>query len=271
MRRGNKIAPSFFFWEAIIPHLEITTYIPCINNCGFCPQEGLVHAYKGDAIMTFEIFKEILLKIPKDVQIHFSGFSEPFGNRKSSRMMKYAYDRGYEVVLYTTLVGLTEEDVDNLKGIDFDEYILHLPDDTNLIADEKELVKSYSLFRQIAIEDEAIYHIGSLSKDIADLVPHARKEPILNRANNVDSGIALPIERIKGDINCWVTGNRFNQNVLLPNGDVVLCCMDFRLKHKLGNLFQNSYDELMISPEVEQIKKSLNDESIDSLCRYCVR
>ena len=263
--------PRILINGIIVAHLEITTYIPCINNCGFCPQEGLAQSYKGDAIMTFEIFKEILLKIPKDVQIHFSGFSEPFGNRESALMMKYAYDQGYEIVLYTTLAGLTEEDVEILKGIHFKKYVLHLPDDTNLITDEKEWVKSSGLFRQIAIEDEAIYHIGNLSKEIADLVPHARKEPILNRANNVDSGVAPPVDRIKGDINCWVSGNRFNQNVLLPNGDVVLCCMDFGLKHKLGNLFKNFYDELMISPEIKQIKKSLKDESIDSLCRYCVR
>jgi hypothetical protein len=34
-------------------------------------------------------------------------------------------------------------------------------------------------------------------------------------------------------------------NVLLPNGDVSLCCMDYQLTHILGNLFVQSYDDVV--------------------------
>ena len=47
-----------------------------------------------------------------DVRLDFSGFSEPFLNRESSRMMRLAYQKGYQVVLYTTLVGFRREDLD---------------------------------------------------------------------------------------------------------------------------------------------------------------
>ena len=38
---------------------------------------------------------------------------------------------------------------------------------------------------------------------------------------------------------------RMNHNVLLPNGDVVLCCMDFGMQHVLGNLKRQSYEEIL--------------------------
>lgn len=38
--------------------------------------------------------------------------------------------------------------------------------------------------------------------------------------------------------------NSFEQNVMLPNGDVYLCCMDWSLKHKLGNIFTTNFNNL---------------------------
>jgi len=48
----------------------------------------------------------------------------------------------------------------------------------------------------------------------------------------------------------------FEQNVMLPDGDVYLCCMDWSLKHKLGNIFKTHFN-------------NLNREKQYELCRYC--
>ncbi len=34
-------------------------------------------------------------------------------------------------------------------------------------------------------------------------------------------------------------------SVLLPNGDVTLCCMDYSLSEILGNLYTQEYDDIM--------------------------
>jgi hypothetical protein len=47
-------------------------------------------------------------------------------------------------------------------------------------------------------------------------------------------------------------------NVMLPNGDVSLCCMDYGLKHILGNLYEQDYEEII--PE--------NNQCFE-LCRLC--
>lgn len=48
----------------------------------------------------------------------------------------------------------------------------------------------------------------------------------------------------------------FNINVMLPNCDVVLCCNDYGLKHKLGNLLETNYNNLIREQDYE-------------LCHYC--
>jgi hypothetical protein len=37
-------------------------------------------------------------------------------------------------------------------------------------------------------------------------------------------------------------------NVLLPNGDVSLCCMDYDLAHIIGNLYDQTYEEIVPKP-----------------------
>ena len=61
---------------------------------------------------------------------------------------------------------------------------------------------------------------------------------------------------------------RMNHNVLLPNGDVVLCCMDFGMQHVLGNLKRQSYEEIMQGREMRKIKQELL-EAVHVICGKC--
>lgn len=95
--------------------LEITTIIGCKNMCKYCPQDLLLKTYKGKKLMSFEDFKKFLEHVPVNVDIYFAGFSEAFLNRDSSKMIKYAVNRGHEVIFYTTLIGITDEAFEILK------------------------------------------------------------------------------------------------------------------------------------------------------------
>ena len=97
------------------------------------------------------------------------------------------------------------------------------------------------------------------------------------RANNVkQEKIAVPhIARHEGKIECDVVLRRNNGvktldfNVLLPNGNVTLCCMDYGLKHILGNLVTDSYESLFTGEEYKRIQAGLLDGDLDILCRTC--
>jgi len=72
---------------------------------------------------------------------------------------------------------------------------------------------------------------------------------------------------INGKIWCGSSGKHdtFDRNVVLPNGDTYLCCMDYGLKHKIGNLFETDFYSL----DRSQIIRMANEESSDLICRKC--
>jgi len=157
----------------LVKHLEITNFLPCPNKCSYCPQDKLMKAYKGVKILTFEKFKEALLNVSKDVTIDFSGFGETFVHSHGHEMVRYAYEQGHDIIVYTSGLGLKKE---KLKGINFKAFKLH---------------KAESV-----------------------------KKPI-SRAGNV-----WDVKASSKKFTCFKSPT-FERNVMLPNGDVHLCCMDF--------------------------------------------
>jgi radical SAM protein with 4Fe4S-binding SPASM domain len=63
----------------------------------------------------------------------------------------------------------------------------------------------------------------------------------------------------------------FDRNVLLPNGDVVLCCMDYDLKHIIGNLLEQTYEEMMQGEKLAEIIKWNEEPNFNkcSICKSC--
>ena len=252
--------------------LEITTVFPCVNSCKFCPQDKWRNAYKGKRRLTYDEFRRMLEKIPRNVRLDFSGFSEPFINHDSSLMMRYAYQNGYRVALFTTLVGFRPEDLDIIKDVRFSPCNIHVPDDANFrVSDEAKWLASFKLFTNNIRYDTAVYHLGNLSPGIKKEMAKLRSFPVLTRANNVSPGVAKPLPRHTGVIGCSASRNLFNQNVVMPNGDVYLCCMDWALQHRLGNLFEQSYEDLFRSEEYKKIVRGMQDVSVETICRYCER
>jgi hypothetical protein len=245
--------------------LDITTSLPCINNCKFCPQDLLRKKYSGEKRLSLENFIEILKKVPKNIYICFAGFSETFANKQSSAMMRHTADQGYYIALYTTLVGCTDADIDIIAGINFYPCVIHVPDNTNLIVkNEDKWIETYKKFSSRVHITENIFHIGQVSDKIKEATGWANYSAPISRANSVDENIACESYK-KGKIKC----NNNEAGELLPNGDVVLCCMDYGLKHKLGNLLTDSYEDLYESEEFKKVRLGMDDESIDLICRYC--
>lgn len=262
--------------------LEITTVSFCKNVCTYCPQTLLLSKYGKKEYMTIETFKTCVNKLPKHVILVFAGYAEPFLNKDASDMMVYAFDNGFQVCLNTTLVGLRQSDIEKLKGKRFLNISLHLPDNEKAmkaVVDEAYIKNAHDFAYKIGYTNCHVY--GSLHKDIVHIFMNCDKRTLTDqhlhtRANNVDDKANLTkIEKTTGPIQCDVVLRRkdgnidFNFNVLLPNGDVTICCMDYGLKHKFGNLLVNSYEDLFKSEEYLKVQAGLKDDKIDILCRTC--
>lgn len=94
---------------------------------------------------------------------------------------------------------------------------------------------------------------GKFPKDIDFYITHFHK---INSIKNPISraGNLFETKRKEGNLKCSVSN--YDNNVMMPNGDVYLCCMDYSLKHKLGNLLTTHFNRLDRNPPFE-------------LCRYC--
>lgn len=227
--------------------VEITSKIGCSNNCKYCPQSTLLSAYKSKIHqMSISSFNNLLKNVDnKTTQIHFSGFSEIFLHPEGHIFMAMAYQRGFEVCLFSTLVGFNSEKALFLKkaGVELTWARFHEFDGPNF--NPKIFKDNCDLFK--------------------DTIPCPRYEssrvdrPISRGGSLWDPGY------YEGAIECI----RFFCNVLLPDGNIVLCCSDFGLKHPIGNLFNNHYDSLEFNLKREEYRTLAMTPKGSIICRSC--
>jgi hypothetical protein len=256
--------------------MEITTQIGCRNMCVYCPQSVFITAYSRKnrllSKMSFETFQSCIDKMPRDVDIHFGAFTEPWLNPVCTKMVLYADQKGHKIAVFTTLVGMDLSDMASLKSVLFKGFYIHLPSAEGY---EKILLDEnyFKLLRAVSNSgiDKISYHVHGGVRDELKLLLGGKKINYWDthtRAGNVKDGSDRPLERKRGIIGCKKNPYLY-QNVLLPNGDVVLCCMDFGMRHILGNLLVSEYESLFQSEEFLKVKNGQQDESSDILCRYC--
>jgi radical SAM protein with 4Fe4S-binding SPASM domain len=230
--------------------LEITSYIGCPNLCHYCPQDLLVSNYNGKSKMDMNDFKTILSNTPKDVRIDFTGFSEIFIHPQGSEFIRLTVLSGYEIFLYTTLVGFNELDAKILRGLEF-PAIFHQYDGVNL--DE------FNFKKNIFLNEIDVIH-GSTVK----ISNENGGVPIISRA-----GTVFETPQKYGAFHCTTShdSKEFDHNVVLPNGDVYICCMDYGLKHCIGNLYTTNFNNLDRTKLIE----ASNQYDSDCICRKCER
>lgn len=263
------------------PTLEITTNIPpkgCVVDCVFCPQRTLVKAYEGEKALSLDNFKKVIDKLPKEVRITFAGFTEPWLNQQTSDMLLYAHEQGHPIVAFTTGIGMKVEDVDKIKNIPYNMgpnggFVLHLPDQEGMAKHPitPRYLEVLQRFREVAheIQGFSLMSMGTVHEKVQHIFSEAPQPEMWARAGNLLGEAILKPElmNLKDKFksvyhgnqvmtcNCW---ERLYHNVMLPNGDVSLCCMDYNLEHILGNLFEEEYDDILPEPF-----------SCFKLCQFC--
>ena len=258
--------------------LEITTMIGCPLLCSICPQDKLKSVYAGDKYLTIDNFKIVIDKLPLDVRIIFSGYSEAWANPHATQMLEYALEKNFNVDVFTTLYGMT--DVDKVIHLiqrhkaQIGQIWLHLPDRDNNMLGYKENIEYKKCLKKFLVlnpylmtmSDSNSVHssLDEFNLTLSDWKFHTRAENIKRSDKNVKLNNAFNNEFM---VEC-VRNNHLTDNVLLPNGNVTLCCMDYNNKHILGNLLTQTYNEVIGNvAEIKRKNHILFDKS--TLCRTC--
>jgi hypothetical protein len=274
------------YWRATQwPTLEITTNIAekgCVVDCAFCPQITLVENtknYQGDRLLKLENFKKVIDKLPKDIRITFAGFTEPWLHSKATEMVEYAYAQGHPIAVFTTGVGMKPDDVYRLAKLKYAQgpnsgLVLHLPDQERIAKHpvNNTYISVVKAFKEIAPTVDNFYTMcmsDQVHEKVREFFPQAHVPEFWSRAGNLLNEITIKPDLIKvadrvksiyhgeEQLTCNQPEDLYH-NVLLPNGDVSLCCQDYSLKHIIGNLFDQEYDDIL--PKTN---------SCFDLCRYC--
>ncbi len=261
-----------FFPSPFSHELAITTSIGCRNNCSYCPQDRLIAAYRRRSSvnrLTLEMFKQYLAKVPPYVDIHFSGMTEPWLNLQCTDMAIHAHQSGHKLAAYTSLVGMRPPDIARLAAIPFKRFSVHVPSagGHETIALDENYLEVLQQLLSSDIKATYHYHTGKLHPGLQALLgDRAGSATLSTRASNtVLQGQSPPLHH-RGTLRC---STNLRTNILLPNGDVLVCCMDWSMKHILGNLASSNYAALYRSQEFLRVKRGLKDSSSDVLCRSC--
>lgn len=246
--------------------LEFTLTVSKCLSCAYCPQKKLGDAYHGERVMPRETFDRILNALPKNCAVHFSGFSEVFLHRHAAEMMVAASSLGYEVHLYTTLMGLSERQATHLAKARLAYIRLHLPDAIGLKVRHEIWLRQFNLFRATGHSFTAMA-MGPVAPELKTILARHGVEielpDMLSRGGNLS--ILRPREDITGRAMRCVP-NRWHQNVVLPNGDVVGDCMDYGLTVPLGNLLTQPYCDIYAAAEAW--RKNM-ETSAAGICANC--
>jgi hypothetical protein len=263
-----------------VRHLEITTMVGCKVACVYCPQDKISHRYFGaDRMMKFDDFKIYIESVPKRIVVHFTGFAESFLNPRCIDMIEYAALRGHPIYISTTLAGITREDIRRLSKLKYYQFQIHLPSAEKLmnLAINDEYFSLLSDLVTAGIITDLHFHGNEVHPVVGEwLRRHAvdfAEHWISDRAGNLNTEkakarISKPVTtaaRPSGKLRC----DRIYQNVLLPNGDVVLCCMDWSAEHVLGNLKRDRFEDLYRSETFRRVLRGLRQPGVDILCRTC--
>ena len=226
------------------------------------------------------------------MRIDFSGMAEPWANPDCTRMLRYTLESGFKVAVYTTLYGITETEGNEIIGLLranaplVDIVCLHLPDANenmrgwkfseewqNVFINFVALAKEGTIprFEVMTMDGSGQLHgaLAHLTIRLGRWFGHSRAGALADDAAKSQSFFKPPPSHTSA-VTCSMTPF-YDHNVMLPNGDVVLCCMDYNLKHIIGNLFTQSYSDLFTGEGLNRLRidNMTPGQSKCSICKSC--
>jgi hypothetical protein len=264
--------------------MELTTMIGCPLMCTFCPQDNLRTQYgTSEKYMSQVDLTKMLVKLPKNTRIDFSGMSEPWANPECTSMLEEVLYMGFNVAIYSTLYGMT--DPERVRKVleehpnQVEVIMLHLPDANGNMKGWKNS-EEWQRAAAIISHTNVPCRVGAMTMDRNGIVHPELQSMVGQLAGWVGHTRAdsLNLEQIAGQAISITPHNKFSltcrstpfydRNVLLPDGSVVLCCMDYDLKHIIGNLLEQTYDEVMQGKPLQDLV-AINEVSEFNKCSIC--
>lgn len=264
-------------------YLEISNI--CNLTCSFCPGTK-----RKPHVMTETEFSSLLPELrPYADFLYFHLMGEPLCHPKLERFLQLAGDAGFKVILTTngTLLQKQQDVLRNAAGLHKVNISLHAFEANDLSVPFEDYLNGCFRFGQ-ALEGKKIVVYRLWNKGGAD----ALNERILTAMHahfpgpwqETRKGIRIA-DRVfleYGDKFDWPDlsapdgGDRVfcyglrDQIGVLCDGTVVPCCLDHEGDIHLGNLHEQSMDDILNSPRAQNIYRGFSSKkAAETLCRRC--
>ena len=244
-------------------YIEITNI--CNLNCEFC----LPH-HRKFRNMDFDEFKLILDKIkPYSNYIYLHVKGEPLIHPEIDKFIIYAFNQGFQTNLTTNAVFLKE----HLPITPYVRQInisLHATNDIEIIKLAKEIKDCIINFRVWNFKEnkEAISLLEhEFSVNIPDTANFKLKDNIFVSAQNKFKWPDLQDNNFNETGYCHALKD---QIAILVDGTVVPCCLDNDGDIPLGNIFEESFEQIITSKRVNNMIEGFQRRlCIEELCKKC--
>jgi radical SAM protein with 4Fe4S-binding SPASM domain len=218
--------------------------------------------------------------------------AEAWVNPDCVAMFKYAMHEGHNAAIFTTFYNWNADTVRQMSELislyrsKIAMFKIHFPDASNNMLGWKltlewehayltmrEVVKSAGIhYEEMTMSD---YGVHPSIKHLPGIrLSHSWSCVAIDRADTLDvaqiKGQVINISpRHSGPIRCTRLDN--HNHVVLPTGDVVLCCNDYEMKHVLGNLKEQTITEIREGKPFQTLlqENAKSEFNTNSLCRTC--
>lgn len=274
-------------------YVEITN--SCNLKCSFCPEGKRVKEF-----ISVDKFENIINQIKSYtnlIALHVKG--EPLLHPKLEELLNICEDNNV-LVNITTNATLLEKNKDilfkskavrqlnlslhsitkneNTDTYNFETYINNVLEISKEILEKTNIIISYRLWNLENIKEnsENLHILDCLESafSVENLVEKAKVNFFVKLSENAflnqDLEFVWPSmenEIISEEGTCW--GLR-NQVAILVNGDVVPCCLDGEGIIKLGNIFEENFENIINSEYSKEFIKAFEENKvIHQLCKRC--
>lgn len=268
-------------------YIEITNI--CNLACEFCPPGKRKKEY-----MSVDNFKKILEQVKQYtdmVMLHVKG--EPLLHPDLEEILQECEKHNLKVNITTNGTLLKEKlcTLSNAKSLRQVNISLHSytqnkkrqEDYLKIVCEAVDVLKqkmyiSYRLWNLESFdknfENKEILEFLTEHYQIQDLIEKAKSNYYLKLDNNVflnqDKQFTWPDKNGKEYGKCGTCYGLRKQIAILVNGDVVPCCMDSEGELKLGNIFEQTLEEILNDKKAVNIVEGFQRrELIESFCRTC--
>ena len=278
--------------DFLLKYVSLEAHTVCNQGCYFCP---VAFDRRESYFMPTQMYEDILDQVAayRDTveSVFMINYNEPTADKRFVEQVAAITRRGLPAATLTNGTGLTPKRVDQLVelgGLRFLSINLSTLDRERYAEDREGdhlgLVLrnlDYAKDRPVA-EDMDIVVLGKGDdvhrgdfEDIRDRFAGSRfrvkQFEVMDRAGYLQIGLSARNKTLCG---CDNFGSRPLQHVhITPHGKCLLCCEDYDERYVVGDLAEQSLDEVLTGPALATMRRwvyGMEEAPADFICRSCV-